>query len=212
MGNKRKYTLRRRAEQQEQTRTRIVEAAMHLHEVVGPRETTISAVAQRAGVQRLTVYRHFPDEAALFGACTAHWLALHPPPDPAGWATLEPVGGRVRAALGSLYRYYRGTARMWEQAYRDVDAVPALQSPMAGFESYLEDVVEGLLPDGPPDATVPSAVATTLRHAVRFSTWRSLSAQGLDDSEAAALAARWVEAAQEADGAAARDEMLTSRP
>src|SRR5215470_19043989 len=90
---KRGYVLRARAEQAAQTRARIVEAIMQLHQEVGPRNTTISAIADRAKVERLTVYRHFRDEAAMFAACSHRYLELNPPPDPAAWAEeLEPVG------------------------------------------------------------------------------------------------------------------------
>jgi AcrR family transcriptional regulator len=109
--SKRRYTLKQRAESQDETRRRIVEATAHLHEEVGPRDTTISAIAQEAGVQRLTVYRHFPDEMELFKACTSHWLGLNPPPDPATWGRLEGLV-RVQQALIELYRYYRRTERM----------------------------------------------------------------------------------------------------
>ena len=77
---KRRYTLKDRARSQEDTRRRIVEAAVALHEELGPRATSIAAIAERAGVQRLTVYRHLPDEEALFRACTSHWRAAHPLP------------------------------------------------------------------------------------------------------------------------------------
>jgi len=81
MSGKRPYQLKKRAMSREETRRKIVEATMHLHEEIGPRATTISAIAERAGVQRLTVYNHFPDETAVFQACTSHWLSLNPPPD-----------------------------------------------------------------------------------------------------------------------------------
>lgn len=98
---KRRYTLGQRAATQEETRRRIVEATVHLHETLGPRATTISAVAERAKVQRLTVYRHFADENELFKACTSHWFASHPIPEPSAWA-METGLARVQRALGQL--------------------------------------------------------------------------------------------------------------
>src|SRR5215204_2491067 len=86
---KRTYRKSRRAELEDETRRRITDAAVELHGSVGPARTTISAVAERAGVQRATVYRHFPDEEALFDACSAHWMAQHPLPDPTAWAKIE---------------------------------------------------------------------------------------------------------------------------
>src|SRR3954447_7592226 len=94
---RRKYELRERAEAQAETRQRIVDAAVALHSSVGPAATTISAIAEHAGVERLTVYRHFPDELTLLRACSGKWLADNPPPDPAAWAALEPPEARLRS-------------------------------------------------------------------------------------------------------------------
>jgi AcrR family transcriptional regulator len=142
---KRKYTKTRRAEQQEQTRARIVAAAVALHEELGPAYTSIKAIAERAGVQRLTVYRYFPDDASLFRACTTHWLAQHPPPDVTAWEHIEAADRRSHAALLAFYRYYREHESMWTGAYRDVDELPALQAPMAGLEAYLDSVRDSLM-------------------------------------------------------------------
>src|SRR3954469_22389923 len=86
---KRPYRMRRRAELEEQTRRRITESTIALHEELGPARTSISAIAERAGVRRSTVYRHFPDENALFAACSTHWRAANPPPNPRAWAATE---------------------------------------------------------------------------------------------------------------------------
>ena len=188
---KRSYTLKKRAESRDVTRARIVAATMALHEELGPKNTSISAVAERAGVQRLTVYRHFPDETALFKACTAQWLDDHPPPDLSAWQT--PAGhARLRAALRALYGYYRRTSRMWVAAYRDVGEVRALRQPMKKFHDYLGAVAGDLA------ASLHSAgangIALTLRHAVQFETWHSLSAQGASDAAIADLVVVWVSA------------------
>src|SRR5688500_10745162 len=102
----RKYELKKRAEAQDETRRRITEATVELHGTIGPARTTISAIAERAGVQRLTVYRHFPDERALLGACTSHWRERHPPPDPGPWTAIEDPRERAERALGELYGWY----------------------------------------------------------------------------------------------------------
>src|SRR3954454_21616980 len=96
----RKYELKERARRQAETRRRITEATVELHRTVGPARTTISAIAEKAGVQRLTVYRHFPDERDLLAACSPHWLGADPPPDPSRWT--DP-----RSALRELYAWYR---------------------------------------------------------------------------------------------------------
>lgn len=191
MTEPRRYTQRKRAAAREETRERIVEATMQLHEEIGPRATTISAIAQRAGVQRLTVYRHFPDEAAVFTACTSRWLELHPPPEPASWASCKPGMARVRAALEAFYRYYRATQRMWRAAHRDAPEVPALQGPMAGFCDYLRGVGEGLHHEL--GVTEDPRLAITLQHGLAFTTWASLDAEALDDAAMADLVVAWLE-------------------
>ncbi|MGR2737369.1 TetR/AcrR family transcriptional regulator [Billgrantia sp. Q4P2] len=191
MTETRRYTQRKRAADREETRLRIVEATMALHEEIGPSATTISAIAQRAGVQRLTVYRHFPDETAVFAACTRHWLELNPPPDPAAWASHEAGQSQARAALVAFYRYYRDTQRMWRAAIRDEPKVPALQGPMESFRGQLNALGE-TIGKGFGEAA-DSLPTTTLRHALAFTTWASLEAQGFGDEAMADLVMAWLQ-------------------
>ena len=120
----RTYRMRRRAEQIDHTRRRIVEATVALHGSVGPAGTTFMGIAERAGVTRATVYRHFPDEVSLFTACSAHWFALQQPPNPAAWATVRDPLERVHAGLTDLYRFYRAGEPMLSRIHRDLDIVP----------------------------------------------------------------------------------------
>src|SRR3954453_14262342 len=116
---KRPYRMKRRAELEAQTRQRITESAVALHEEVGPAQTSMSAIAERAGVRRSTVYRHFPDEEALFDACSSHWLAANPPPAPRAWEPIDDPAERREAALRELYAFYGRTPRMYTSLYRD---------------------------------------------------------------------------------------------
>ncbi len=184
--------MRERAKTQDETRSRIVEAAMHLHEEVGPRATTISGVAERAGVQRLTVYRHFPDETTLFQACTAHWLTLHPPPDERLWQAIADSGKRIRTALAAFYDYYQATERMWAASHRDVADVPALQGPMAEFESFVDGVGDDLVQRVKGGAKQQRMIAATIRHGLEFTTWADLEKRGLDNAEKVALVEFWL--------------------
>src|ERR671934_514431 len=137
MATKRKYELKKRAEQLAETRRRITEATVELHRTVGPAATRISEVARRAGVQRVTVYNHFPDDASLLAACSAHWRALHPPPDPAAW------DGDLRRALRELYAWYRETEPMTANVLRDAQTIPALRVIVdGGLGTYLDSVRE----------------------------------------------------------------------
>jgi AcrR family transcriptional regulator len=187
---KRSYTMSRRAESQEETRQRIVEAAMKLHEEMGPRNTTIKAIAERAGVQRLTVYRHFPSDVEVFDACTSHWSSLNPPPDSRPWETIADPVMRAVVALSELYAYFSRTQGMWRVSYRDVGEVPALQAPMARFDTYLGAVAETLVAAFP--EPVQNLVSPTLHHAATFQSWNTLDARGLTDPMKAATVAAWL--------------------
>src|SRR2546427_2958691 len=135
---RRPYRLGRRAERQAETHRRIVEAAVALHGTIGPLATTVSAIAEPAGVERLTVYRHFPDQSALFAACTHHYMTLHPPPDPATWRRLTDPGDRLAAALGAMYRHFSETASVTENILRDSARSPrTVTGGMEGMASRI---------------------------------------------------------------------------
>ena len=115
----RKYELKRRAERQDETRRRIVEAAVELHRTVGPARTTVSAIAELAGVERKTFYRHFPEPDRIFEACSAHYRTLNPPPDPSAWLTIDDPQERLRHGLLQAYGYFRRNEQMMANALRD---------------------------------------------------------------------------------------------
>src|SRR5215469_7214631 len=140
----RTYHLKRRAQQQDETRQRIVEAAVQLHETLGPAHTSISAIAEQAGVERLTVYRHFPDEQTLFTACTGHYLAAHPLPEPADWMQMADPETRLSAALTEIYAYYQRTERMQLTSARDLPELPEMQRVLEPYFVYLKEVRDGL--------------------------------------------------------------------
>lgn len=189
---KRRYTLKRRAEQQAQTRSRIVDAAMALHEEVGPKATTISAIAERAGVERLTVYRHFPDDSSLFRACSSRFLELNPPPEPASWETITDSLARVHAALLAVYRYYRRTESMWKRVYHDLEEVEALKRVMNDFDKYLARVRDDLMGALNPAPAGRRELKAVLAHCLLFFTWQSLKRQSLSDTAMTDLVVQWL--------------------
>jgi AcrR family transcriptional regulator len=188
---KRPYRKQRRAESEELTRLRITESTVDLHGTIGPARTSISAVAARAGVRRSTVYRHFPDEAALFAACSSHWMAANPWPDPASWAAIRDPEQRLGTALRELYAYYQATEPMMANLHRDEATMPILKQLFAGFHAYLAGARDVLMEGRrlrPPDRRRTRAA---IGHALAFATWRSLTdEQGLTCSEAADLMRR----------------------
>lgn len=177
-----------------------------MHKSVGPARTTVSAVAERAGVQRATVYRHFSDEAALFQACSSHWLGEHPFPDLSRWTAIDDPGARLRMALTDVYAWHERGEAMLERVIRDVALVPALVPPveaLAGwFDSALGAVVDVRTEQGDSGRRVRAAVG----HALAFETWRSLvREQGLTQAEAIDLMAALVALASRDPGAASSD-------
>ncbi len=186
--SKRPYRMKRRAELQERTRRRITESAVELHGTLGPSRTSISAVAARAGVRRSTLYRHFPDEAALFAACTGHWVEANPQPDLTRWAAIEDPDARLRAGLAELYAYYRHTEGMLANVLRDEARMPIVARMLASYRDFLARAVDALMAGRRERGHARRRVRTAIGHAVAFSSWRSLAReQSLDDAEAAEL-------------------------
>jgi AcrR family transcriptional regulator len=177
----RRYELKERARRQVETRRRIVEATVALHEELGPARTTIADIARRAGVGRVTVYNHFPDDAALIGACSAHWAAANPPPDPRAWAAIEDPRERLQTALQEMFAFYRANEAMLANVTRDTPLVPALaqvleQAGAPAHERAARDIAAG-----------PYSPALT-GVALAFPTWqRLIRREGLTDDEAVAL-------------------------
>jgi AcrR family transcriptional regulator len=168
----RKYELRKRAERQEATRQRIVEAAVELHEELGPARTSISAIAERAGVERLTVYRHFATEDEIFLACSARFDELHPLPDLAGWEAIDDPFERLALGLSELYDYFADTERMTAAAIRDASSTPAIREAFGRyqgrFRAMFELLVAGFVATGIPVETV----RLPIRLAIDFRTWQ----------------------------------------
>ena len=193
---KRRYQMKRRAEQEAQTRLRITESAVDLHGTLGPARTSVSAIAERAGVRRSTVYRHFPDERALFSACSAHWAASNPPPDVGGWQSIAEPDARLDAALDELYAYYRQTEDMLDVLLRDAPAVPVVAELMGAFRAMLSEATDVLMRGRGLRGASRERTRAAIGHALAFSTWQDLTGvQGLDDARAAELSSRLVAAA-----------------
>ncbi|MEA2459085.1 MAG: hypothetical protein QOC95_2057 [Thermoleophilaceae bacterium] len=184
----RPYRMQRRAESQEQTRLRITESAVELHGTLGPARTTMSDVADRAGVRRSTVYRHFPDEAALLDACTAHWASANHPPDLAAWAAIRAPDKRLQVALDELYAFYRQTEGMLDNLFRDEKVSPLVEERFAAFRGYFDAAQAAVMRGRGLRGAARRRTKAAIGHATAFSTWKSLvREQGLSDSDAAGL-------------------------
>jgi AcrR family transcriptional regulator len=194
MSEKRKYELRKRAERLADTRRRITEATVELHRTVGPAATHINEVARRAGVQRMTVYNHFPNDTELLTACSAHWRSLHPTPDLAAWRAVEDPGARLRLGLGQLYGWYRETEPMTANVLRDSQVLPALRAILeGGLLRYLDQARQVLTEPLGARGRRRERVDAAARAAIDLHTWRALALLG--DTEAAELAAGLIELA-----------------
>jgi AcrR family transcriptional regulator len=193
---KRPYKMKRRAELEAQTRQRITESAVELHGTLGPARTSMKAVAEHAGVPRSTVYRHFPDEEALFGACSAHWAAENPPPDVSKWEEIGDPDERLAVALDELYAYYRHAGEMLDKLLRDEASVPIVAELFAPYHQFMAAVTELLTKGRGLRGKARDRVRAATGHAVSFRTWQQLTGeQGLDDEAAAELMQRLATAA-----------------
>jgi AcrR family transcriptional regulator len=186
----RKYELKARAESQRETRDRIARAAAELHEEKGVAHTTVTEIARRAGVTRLTVYNHFADLSELIPACSAHYMALHPLPDLGGVLALEDPAGRVRAVLARLYGWYRETEPMFGKLFSDRASVPELDQFLErDIDRMQAELADALAAAFAARGRRADRLNALIRLALDFWTWRRLSREGLDDEAAAELMA-----------------------
>jgi AcrR family transcriptional regulator len=196
MTTTRKYEMRGRAQQVARTRERIAAAAVELHREVGPALTTVAEIARRAGVERLTVYKHFPDELALYGACQEHWLAEVPPPDPGPHAAIADPDERLEAVLLDLYAWYRQSEQMLRHVTRDAELLPALDETLAVQREAQQRTVELLLRGRRARGRRRDRVAAALALVLGFRTWDALTTE-LPDADAVQLAVAMVAGAGE---------------
>lgn len=168
---KRGYRLKERARRQEETRRRIIEATVALHTSVGPARTTISAIAAGAGVERHTVYAHFPSDGPLFEACSAHWRAAHPFPDGSRWRSQQDPDRRLRSALDQVYAWYEDVEH--DLALFDRDA--AVHAMTGELQRSRHAVLAGLRDELAAGRPRRKAVRAAIGHALDFETWRSLT-------------------------------------
>jgi AcrR family transcriptional regulator len=185
-GKRGKYNLKARAERHQQTRQRIVETAVELHGAYGPAQTTITDIAKRAGVQRQTVYNHFPDELSLLKACSAHNRTLNPPPDPEPWKLIADPQSRLRRALAEVYAYYRRNEQMQANVTRDAQANPnvgkVFEARIKHQERMRDALGAGFLEQG--DGQRHKQLYGALWVALEFQTWHTLvREQGFEDEE-----------------------------
>jgi len=192
---KRKYELKKRAEEMTETHLRITEAAIELHGTLGPSRTTLSAVAKRAGVERRTLYRHFSTEADLFAACSTHYFTANPWPDLGSWRTIRDPHQRLARALDGLYAYYGCTEPMFSNVLRDAEFVDFARDAVAPLHAYLEEAAEILAAGRPVRGRRRHLLIAALRHALAFPTWHSLTTNGVGRSNATELITALVEAA-----------------
>jgi AcrR family transcriptional regulator len=197
--SRRKYELKERAEGQARTRARIVKATLELHETVGPARTNVSEIARRAGVERRTIYNHFPDEHELFEACGALWVAERPLPNPTSWQDIDDPQARTRAALTAIYSYYAVNGNELGPVLRDSLAIPPLRDVLDhGLLGYLAGIGEDLVRAWRRRGHVRARVAAVIAVALDFGSWRRLTAPGgLAGDSAAALMAQLIRAAGE---------------
>jgi AcrR family transcriptional regulator len=196
MSTSRTYELKRRAERQQETRRRIVEAAVELHTTLGPSRTSVQAIAQRARVTRPTVYAHFPDVRSLFEACSGHVREAVPLPDPTPWRSISDPGERLETALRDLYGYYERLEPLLENVERDAAVMPIVAEIDGHRARYLEEIRDLLLEAWTTRGGARARLRRAIGHALEFRTWHSLvRRQGCSTGEAARLMLAFARAA-----------------
>jgi AcrR family transcriptional regulator len=188
----RPYRKRARAASEAETRQRIIESAVELHLERGPAQTSINAIAERADVNRVTVYRHFPDTRTLLEACSAHAARVNPPPDLAPWRRIEDPRERIGVALPQLYDYFRRTEAGWANLLRDAEIEPLVKEMVEKRRmAYLRRARDVLLAGWPAPRSRRPLLRAVVRLAVDFRTWQTLvRREELDDRTAVALMVR----------------------
>jgi AcrR family transcriptional regulator len=171
----------------EETRNRITAAAFDLHATIGPSRTSISAIALRAGVQRHTVYAHFPEIEALYEACTKHGIEATGMPGPEPWHAIADPVQRFSSGLSALYAWYRANERMLANVLHDLDptAPPAMRPDP--FETRMGALADVLAGGWQAVGRRQRLLRAAVRHALWFDTWRSLAQSGLTDAESVGL-------------------------
>jgi len=192
-----KYELKKRAERQEQTRLRIARATLELHEILGPALTTRSAIAERAGVTRPTVYSHFPDELSLGKACSSLDLSENPLPDPVRWEEISDPEERLRSALTDLYSYFHRREQLWANVLRDQELLYSNDDPealeadaeiMGPIHLHWEQMKETIAAGWGPSEGIPQLLLGAIGFALDFQAWRAMvRTQGMSDEQAIEL-------------------------
>ncbi len=210
---KRSYRKRRRAESEAQTRRRITEAAARLHGTLGPARTTIKGIATEAGVQRATVYRHFPDLDSLFLACSTHWASLNPPPDPNAWRQVSDPDIRLQQGLSELYAWYGWAEPMLTNVFRDAPSVPAMTQPLEDFQRHFQALHQALMSRRRISGRSRATVSAAIGHALAFPTWHSLVREHeLHPEEAVELMSKLVAAAPQLRAPTSSSRRSRARP
>ena len=201
----RTYELKRRAERQEESRRRIVAAAVDLHTTLGPSQTTVQAIAEKAGLTRPTVYAHFPDARSLLEACSGHVRATVPPPDPKPWQSIAGPSERLEAALRGLYAYYERLEPLLENVQRDAPVMPLVAEMNAYRVRQLEEIRDLVLRAWPARGRARARLRRAIGHALEFRTWQSLVRRhGCSTDEAVELMLAFARAADAGSSARAQ--------
>jgi AcrR family transcriptional regulator len=195
-----KYELKRRAERQEETRRRITEAAVELHSTVGEAQTTIIAIAERAGVQRRTVYNHFPTERDLLTACMGHHWTSYPWPDPGPWEEISEPEARLREALGEVYAYYGRHERLLANFAADAHVNPTVREVAEPYYRHWELMRDVLAAAWEVRDGGRRVLDAALDLALDFQTWNTLVRRGgIGDEQAIELVVNMVRCAMMRD-------------
>ena len=178
----RRYSTVRRAAMAQETRQRIVDAALALHAERGILGTKPAQIAARAEVALTTFYKHFPALGSLVRACTTRGRELIPAPDSAIVSALPPVPAvRIERMTRTLFEYYEAREPWLYVGRTEERLVPELQPVLQAQRAVRDAFVHAAL-EGTGASREAVAVATAL---VDFWAWRTLRREvGLSQEQA----------------------------
>ena len=188
----RRYRSDRRQAGVDETRRRIVGAAVALHAEQGAMATSFAQVAKRADVAVPTVYKHFPNQAALLQSCTGHVFACSPALGPEIYRGLATAEARLAALAKAAFAVHRFQAPWMRRGIHEAALMPDLAKIVDEARSQFRRLVALALEPrfaGRP----PAGLVALIEILLGFSAWQrlaeeaGLSQSGAEERAAAAL-------------------------
>lgn len=192
MSGKRPYRLGKRQASVDETKRRIVEAALAEYAENGIDGTSMQAVARRAEVASGTVLYHYPDPDDLAEVAIRSLYERYRPPSPDLIPDDAPLEERITVLVGELFGLYQRSYEGYLIMQKSADH-PALQQANARWEQTVEAMIGRALGPEVRDDETRAVLAALIDPGFRG----TLIANGVEADRAASVAAtlivRWLD-------------------